>query len=88
MLDVIEDSKELELVTIFEVEVFSEIMLLSACEESKELTELSKEGKVVPQLTTSNVIKGAIIIFFIQIPLNLINYNIKNNSPKFQKSKL
>ena len=88
MLDVIEDSKELELVTIFEVEVFSEIMLLSACEESKELTELSKEGKVVPQLTTSNVIKGAIIIFFIQISPNLINYNIKNNSPKFQKSKL
>jgi hypothetical protein len=29
------------------------------------LTELSKEGKVVPQLTTSNVNKGVINVFFI-----------------------
>ena len=64
MLDVIEDSKELELVTIFEVEVFSGIMLLSACEESKELIELSRDGNVT-QLTTSNVNKGKMIIFFI-----------------------
>jgi hypothetical protein len=56
---------ELELLTTLEDEVISEIRLLSSCEESKELTELSKEGKVVPQLTTSIVNKGVMNVFFI-----------------------